>query len=39
MEFVVVLRGILEVQTTNSKKRRWNAERTFIADETRGKEY
>jgi quercetin dioxygenase-like cupin family protein len=29
---VIVLRGLLEVQTTDGEKRRWNAGEMFMAD-------
>ena len=36
-QFVIVLSGMLEVQTTDGEKRRWNAGGMFMADDTRGK--
>jgi quercetin dioxygenase-like cupin family protein len=36
-QLVIVLRGVLEVQTTDSEKRRWSAGGMFLADDPRGK--
>jgi quercetin dioxygenase-like cupin family protein len=36
-QFVIVLMGVLEVQTTDGEKRRWNAGDMFMADDPHGK--
>lgn len=36
-QFVIVLRGALEVETTDGAKRRWGTGDVFMADDVRGK--
>ena len=36
-QIVIVLSGVLEVQTTDGEKRQWNAGGMFMADDPRGK--
>jgi hypothetical protein len=36
-QIVVVLKGVLEVQTTDGEKRQWGAGGMFMADDRRGK--
>jgi hypothetical protein len=36
-QFVIVLRGLLEVQTTDGEKRRWKSGEIFMADDLHGK--
>jgi hypothetical protein len=36
-QIVVVLRGVVEVETTDHQKRRWTAGDAFFADDLRGK--
>jgi quercetin dioxygenase-like cupin family protein len=36
-QLVIVLKGVLEVQTTDGEKRRWKAGEMFMADDPHGK--
>lgn len=36
-QLVIVLKGVLEVQTMDGEKRRWGAGEMFMADDPRGK--